>query len=413
MANTRHRRSLIAVGLSAFSIGWLLSQNTVSYIPETDLTRTLSLLAANRTDIAAVPSNASPDQAQCLLSSGFIWKPFTTTHTWKVMCIEGSANAARGSPLGFQRRCSWVFTTAPPARIVWGQPELQPSTVFIRPDYIRDFLQKVLPCLSVSARFVLTIGDDDSTVPRQLDERYGRGVYYDGTWERLLGDARIVKVFAEHLDLLDERFGHRVAAIPMGVNSNEFPGRDADFILRYVPAAQESDILKRPLKVLQVDRRRQGPQWRDRAVVHEWCSSNWKEFCVTNQSQPGPDFFGLVQSYPFMLCVHGGGIDPNPKAWDALLLGTIPIIQHFPGIEIYRGLPVVIVDFWAPHTLSQDRLQMWRDKLAPYYTDPVKRSRVLQMLGSDFWWSRVTAALSGRLDESYSRVPTIAASWRE
>jgi hypothetical protein len=114
-----------------------------------------------------------------------------------------------------------------------------------------------------------------------------------------------------------------------------------------------------------------------------------------------------------MLCVHGGGIDPNPKAWDALLLGTIPIIQHFPGIEIYRGLPVVIVDSWAPQTLSQDRLEMWWEKLAPYYTDPLKRSRVLEMLGSDFWWSRVTAALNGSIDESYSRVPTTAVSWRE
>ena len=30
----------------------------------------------------------------------------------------------------------------------------------------------------------------------------------------------------------------------------------------------------------------------------------------------------------FVLCVSGGGIDPAPKAFEALAAGSIPIIQH-------------------------------------------------------------------------------------
>ena len=38
------------------------------------------------------------------------------------------------------------------------------------------------------------------------------------------------------------------------------------------------------------------------------------------------EYLALVASVPFVACVHGGGLDPSPKAWEALLVGTIPII---------------------------------------------------------------------------------------
>jgi hypothetical protein len=119
-----------------------------------------------------------------------------------------------------------------------------------------------------------------------------------------------------------------------------------------------------------------------------------------------------MQAVPFILCVHGGGLDPSPKAWESLLLGTIPVMQHFPGDDAYRHLPVVFVDFWHEGSLTAALLQQWRLQLAPWFEEPDKRAVVLHRLSSHFWWDKVTAAYEGRLGEFMMANPHIAIEWR-
>lgn len=48
----------------------------------------------------------------------------------------------------------------------------------------------------------------------------------------------------------------------------------------------------------------------------------------------------LMQSHAFVLCAEGGGVDPSPKAWQAILHGAIPIIrrdQYLPGLLAAAG----------------------------------------------------------------------------
>ncbi len=79
------------------------------------------------------------------------------------------------------------------------------------------------------------------------------------------------------------------------------------------------------------------------------------------------DFISAVAQHPFLLCLHGGGADPSPKAWEAVLTGafrnlpsvmrslfnarqflfcsagTIPIIEHSALDDAYSQLPVAFV----------------------------------------------------------------------
>ena len=64
--------------------------------------------------------------------------------------------------------------------------------------------------------------------------------------------------------------------------------------------------------------------------------------------------------------VDGGGLDPSPKAFEAVLSGSIPIIQHYPGDDAYREFPVVFVDDWDVKTITGERLAVWPDKLTPF-----------------------------------------------
>ena len=78
----------------------------------------------------------------------------------------------------------------------------------------------------------------------------------------------------------------------------------------------------------------------------------------------GTPYLDDISKYPFVLCVRGGGRgqDPNPFAWSALLAGSIPIIQRFPGDSIYDGLPVVRLDDLPSAQLTPANLRRWRAK---------------------------------------------------
>lgn len=87
------------------------------------------------------------------------------------------------------------------------------------------------------------------------------------------------------------------------------------------------------------------------------------------------DFLKAAATVPFILCPHGGGIDPSPKAWESIFLGTIPIIKMSPYIfDSYSQLPVVFVDSWdeifnvTDIELTQ-KLTSWIDELGPYYEE--------------------------------------------
>jgi hypothetical protein len=71
--------------------------------------------------------------------------------------------------------------------------------------------------------------------------------------------------------------------------------------------------------------------------------------------------------------VYIAGIDPSPKAWETIMAGSIPIIQHTTLDDAYKHLPVAFVDNWeqllqpANHTVLEDMLKGWIDALQPYY----------------------------------------------
>ena len=125
------------------------------------------------------------------------------------------------------------------------------------------------------------------------------------------------------------------------------------------------------------------------------CRLNWKEFCI-QRVLPKETFFERIREFPFIKCVHGGGLDPSPKAFEALLSGTIPIIQHYAGDDAYRELPVVFVDDWEIETITAERLATWRDKLTPYFEQRELRADVLHRLTSAYWWGKVESVLHRR-----------------
>lgn len=354
--------------------------------------------SSNSSEAGRFTLAAAEQQFKCLNNSGFVWQPKNGKPS-KVMAMPGP----RTTPIGFQARCDLVVgsrssaSRTVPLNTAWGNTSSLVRTVFVRTDKIQAFYHRILPCLP--APFVLVIGDCDDTTPRQVDLRYPK-VLSRKLWYRLLADERILHIFVEHLD---EAMLHsnKLSGLPVGINAEEYADQDPDSVLQHVASQEQAaQILQRPLKVLQIDRIRDGPQWEDRKHVRRLCESAWSSFCIPGvASGSGSPFWQQLRNVSFLLCVHGGGLDPSPKAWEALLQGAIPIIQHFVGDEVYRQLPVVFVDSWHDGSLSAESLAKWRERLSPYFTDPGKRTEVLRRLNSQYWWDKVELVLADRSNE--------------
>ena len=59
-------------------------------------------------------------------------------------------------------------------------------------------------------------------------------------------------------------------------------------------------------------------------------------------------------NYAFVISPHGGGRDCH-RLWEALVLGCIPIVRTSPLDQMYKDLPVLILNTWGD--LNQELLE--------------------------------------------------------
>jgi hypothetical protein len=144
-------------------------------------------------------------------------------------------------------------------------------------------------------------------------------------------------------------------------------------------------------------------QWDDRRIISKRCIQR-PEVCVTlNPNGNAIDhvhWVTRVAKHQFIVCGHGGGLDPSPKAWESIKLGTIPIIEENPIIDAYSHLPIAWVkdlkDFmlWPNITTV---LEEWRVNLGPYYEPgSYLRNQTLLRLTGKYWYKQIIARIPRR-----------------
>lgn len=289
---------------------------------------------------------------------------------------------------GIAARCDWVVLSdlqAPKTMLV-KRRALAPKTVFLslRAPFvaIRYFFSEVLPQLT--APFMLISGSEDVTVPNQLDKRWR--VFNDeerAMIEGILAHPNLIHWYAENLDDASQP---GMSPLPLGLVHHESDATPDLVDATPVPLKNRSNT------VLCAHRIRQGDQWALRQQVSELATTHWASFCrVIEEEVSLEHYFAVLHQHSFVLCVEGGGIDPSPKAWHALLNGTIPIICS-PGLRAaYKKFPVVFVDDWSADSLNEAMLVKWKEVLQPWYDEPILRQQVMYKLGLDYWWDTISS----------------------
>ena len=233
----------------------------------------------------------------------------------------------------------------------------------------------------------IIIAGSDYTFPNCIDKREiekGRGPFPVDKLNKLINHKFINKIFVENLDShLPKTF-----PIPLGINPKECSTN-----IKYFEPFYKLNINK-PLKITNFNRVRDGKgQWKERGVVLKLCENNWKEHYIDTNEVPNADYLKKMGTYLFTICVHGGGIDVNPKLFEALLIGVIPIIkENKPYTDIYLelDLPVVIIDKWNADTITYENLKTWKDKYYKHFENPELRSNMLTKLSLDYYANYVS-----------------------
>ncbi len=284
--------------------------------------------------------------------------------------------------------CDWSLTDLG----FYGDCRRQPKTVFLQadPPYLETFFRDLLPRVKQNTRFILITGAADRTLPVQTDLRYER---YQGTPMQMLlesigSDPRISSWYAENLDCMDAP----ITPIPLG-----YLRSDGDFIYdSFLYSSKPIRLREKPLRALCSHRLHNGPQFDKRRKVNQLAADHWSDCVDLLPLMLEKDFYAKVAEYPFVLCVSGGGLDPSPKAWVALLHGAIPVMERNALSSAYEDLPVAFVDSWDAGSINRTILQEWLNQLAPYYEKPALRRDVLRKLSMAYWWRRINPPRSRR-----------------
>ena len=264
-------------------------------------------------------------------------------------------------------------------KIIYNTPFALAKTIFIhtrlQAKLIIYFMDVILPKLIHPVNVILA--GEDYTFPNNTDLRMHGNRRRIHDFKQLGCHPMIHRLFVENLD---EALPNTVP-IPLGINPRECPPY-YDYFLKF----QKINPLK-PLKITNFNRTRDGKgQFAERKQVDQLCETVWNPFFIHHKDACHADYLTTMGNYMFTICVHGGGLDVNPKLWEALLIGVIPIIkENKPYTDLYQDLPVVILKEWDPDAIHATNLTLWYETQYHHFTDPERRKKMIEWLSLDHW----------------------------
>lgn len=240
---------------------------------------------------------------------------------------------------------------------------------------------------NINNRFVMIITGEDLTFPNQIDPRWQNREHLDlikTAYNLTVNHPLLAHCFIENRDEIHPK----TSSIPIGINPREMPFMNCDYILNYV-GKNRLKVSEREKKVICIHRERHG----DRQIINKYKNSEWKDLVLSSGNYEKDTWFQLLQTYPLIICAHGGGIDPCPKVWEALCLGCIPIIKHSTLDDIYNNFPVVYVDSWESDTITEEKIEKWIKEYSKYFDDEELHKEWFGKLFLDWWASKILSKI--------------------
>lgn len=175
----------------------------------------------------------------------------------------------------------------------------------------------------------------------------------------------IKKWFAQNVDFKH----HNLIPIPIGIENHTGPSKgtciDIDFVEKNLPLR----ILNKKKEIYC----NFNNTHHDRHKTREILKKNHKSF-IQNKTLSSSEYYLEMAEYLFVASPRGNGIDCH-RTWEALLAGSIPIVEKHFMYDSYPNLPIIQIECWEEVVNSnflQKQQNSFLDKkinIAPLYMD--------------------------------------------
>jgi hypothetical protein len=215
------------------------------------------------------------------------------------------------------------------------------QTVYICSSAIPNFISTIFPTLQ--QRFILVTGDCDESCPNELFRSQEEFI-------RFIESDKIIHWYSQNC------IGKhpKLTQIPIGMDYHTMSTRDHEWGPKTSPFDQERILftIKQSAKPL------------EQRIVKAY--ANFQFLMNTKYAYDRKDAINKIpkscvfyeptkvkrletwktqSEYAFVISPHGNGLDCH-RTWEAIALGTIPIIKTSPLDSLFEGLPVWIVNDW-------------------------------------------------------------------
>jgi hypothetical protein len=201
--------------------------------------------------------------------------------------------------------------------------------VFVESDLIKDFFTTVHP--RIASRYVLVSHNSDTNI----------GV----DWIRCIDD-KIIRWFAQNTAVRHPK----IVPLPIGLENARYADNGIPSVFKKLSVyslAEWKNIHKDPCIVLafSIDTNREARQ----PIADKLKDSSMIDFFPTDILADKPPITRLnrLKRAMFAISPPGNGMDCH-RTWEALYVGTIPIVVRSPSTEYWKGLglPLWIVNDW-------------------------------------------------------------------
>lgn len=241
------------------------------------------------------------------------------------------------------------------------QHDLDPSavkerdTVFVESGLIDEFFQKIHPKIAFPYILITHNGD------RDIGESEARHI-----------DSKIIRWFAQNNTFLHKK----ITPLPIGLENLHYCNNGLTYLfdrLKSHQPAKTNNILY-------------GFNVSTNRKVRESALETLRRLSFAKEMAGWPDpprYLKALAGHRFVASPEGNGLDCH-RTWEALYLGTIPIVLHSRAMEYFRdlGLPILLIDNW-PELANYDEVTLEKK-----YQELIARKND-SALSLDYWSEQI------------------------
>jgi len=211
--------------------------------------------------------------------------------------------------------------------------------IFVKTDMLKEFF--LTHHKNIANAYILITHNADNDVPFS-------DTHEPLDFSALLEDKKIIAWFAQNANLVHPK----LIPIPIGVENRYCAGKKLQIINNLKNKKKNKfHWLYMNFNV--------GTFPVERSYIYQLFLS--KPFCKTANQIPANQFYQDIKNSRFILCPRGNGLDCH-RTWEALYLGSFPVVRKSAMQSLYEGLPVVVVNNWEE--VTEEFLQQKYEELS-------------------------------------------------